>query len=345
MDNNDRAIGGQGDYPRRRVTMVDVGRLAGVSQVTVSRALSDPAKVLPETLTRIRDAIAITGFVPNAVAGALASSRSRLVSALIPSLNNITYTAVIKVFADSLRARDYQVLLSECGFEPADEEAMIARHLSRRPDAMLLTGITHTPQARRMLLASGIPVVEVWDMTESPIDACVGFSHGDAGRHVADFAVQAGYSRAAVVSAKDHRALRRQAAFSGRFAALRGAEVPTFLLRDLATLQGGREGLAALLGRHGPAIGVVFCSSDIIAQGVLLEAQARGLRVPDDVAVIGFGDQDFAAHLHPPLTSVRIDRGRIGQEAARALLDRLDEGGGEAVTIDLGFSITRRQSA
>lgn len=345
MDDSGRDTARQGEGPRRRVTMADVGRMAGVTQVTVSRALSDPAKVSPKTLARIRDAIALTGFVPNAVAGALASSRSRLVSALIPSLTNITYTAVIKVFADSLRAQDYQVLLSECGFDPADEEAMIARHLSRRPDAMLLTGITHTPLARKMLLGSGIPVVEVWDMTESPIDVCVGFSHAEAGRHVAEFAVQAGYARAAGVAANDHRALRRQASFTSRFEALTGVGVPTVTLRDHATIEGGRAALAELLDRHGPKIGVVFCSSDIIAQGILLEAQARGLRVPQDVAVIGFGDQDFAAHLEPSLSSVHVDRGRIGQDAAQALLDRLDGGAAGPVTIDLGFSITRRRSA
>jgi len=325
--------------------MADVGRMAGVTQVTVSRALSDPAKVSPATLARIRDAIALTGFVPNAVAGALASSRSKLVSALIPSLTNITYTAVIKVFADSLRAQDYQVLLSECGFDPADEEAMIARHLSRRPDAMLLTGITHTPQARKMLLGSGIPVVEVWDMTESPIDVCVGFSHAEAGRHVAEFAADAGYARAAGVAANDHRALRRQAAFASRFEVLTGAAVPTVTLRDHATIEGGRAALAELLDGHGPGIGVVFCSSDIIAQGILLEAQARGLRVPQDVAVIGFGDQDFAAHLEPSLTSVHVDRGRIGKDAAQALLHRLDGGTSDPLSIDLGFSISRRRSA
>ncbi|MBF9036758.1 substrate-binding domain-containing protein [Rhodobacterales bacterium HKCCE2091] len=324
--------------------MAAVGRMAGVSQVTVSRALSDPAKVSPETLARIEEAIAATGFVPNAVAGALASARSRLVSALIPSLTNITYTAFIKEFTERLRQADYQVLLSECGFDPAGEEETVARHLSRRPDAMLLTGISHSSRTRKMLLAAGIPVVEIWDMTESPIDVCVGFSHVEAGRAAADFALDAGYSTAACVAAPDLRALRRAAAFADRFSARSGAEVPTVNLTVQASLAGGRLGLARLLDEIDWTPGVVFCSSDMIAQGILVEAQARGLKVPRDVAVIGFGDQEIAAHLEPPLTSVRVDRGRMGQEAASALLDRIGSAPGNAASIDLGFEVIRRGS-
>ena len=152
---------------RPAVTMEMVGRIAGVSQVTVSRALSDPSKVSLATLKKVQDAIAVTGFVPNALAGALASRRSRLVSTLVPSITNITYSSMVKTFGEEMRAHGYQIMLSECGFDPEDEEAAIITHLSRRPDAMLLVGTRHTANARKVLLAAGIPVVEVWDITEN----------------------------------------------------------------------------------------------------------------------------------------------------------------------------------
>ncbi len=335
----------QGRAGGSRVTMAAVGRMAGVSQVTVSRALSDPSKVSPETLRRIREAIEATGFVPNAVAGALASSRSRLISALVPSITNITYTSFIKEFTDRVREHDYQVLLTEYGFDREDEETTISRHLSRRPDAMLLTGINHTAQARRILLGAGIPVVEIWELTDSPIDICVGFSHHGAGREVAEFAIEAGYHQAATVSANDERALRRAAAFAETFTRKGGARVEAVNLPAQASLAAGRAGLSELVGRIGGSPGVVFCSSDLIAQGILVEARARGYDVPGDIAVIGFGDQEFAAHLDPPLTTVRVDRSEMGRIAAGAMLDRLGPGGGGETIYDLGFEVVRRATA
>ena len=335
----------KGKAGHARVTMQAVGRMAGVSQVTVSRALSDPEKVSPETLRRIREAIEITGFVPNAVAGALASNRSKLISALVPSITNITYTAFIEEFSDRMREHGYQVLLSGYGFDQEEEQAAISSHLSRRPDAMLLTGINHTPPARRMLLGADIPVVEIWDLSESPIDLCVGFSHQDAGREVAEFAIGARYDHACCISANDDRALRRANAFAESFERKSGNTVGMVTLPSQASLAGGRKALAQLLKKPSEKLGVVFCSSDLIAQGVLIEAQTRGLRIPQDLAVIGFGDQDFAAHLEPALTSVRVDRAKMGQDAADALLDRIARRAIKQTTIDLGFSIIQRASA
>lgn len=330
---------------RPAVTMEMVGRIAGVSQVTVSRALSDPAKVSPATLKRIQDAIAATGFVPNALAGALASRRSRLVTTLVPSITNITYSSMVKTFSEEMRRHGYQIMLSECGFDPAEEEAAITTHLSRRPDAVMLVGTRHTANARKMLLAAAIPVVEVWDVTRTPIDLCVGFSHGEAGRAAARFAHEAGYRRAACVSAGDHRALRRKDAFAAEFAARSGTRVPEVCLESEASLGMGRAGLARLLDAGDFEAGVIFCSSDLIAHGIVTEACARGRAVPGDVAVIGFGDQAFASDVAPALTTVRVDRAALGACAAQAILDRLGGNPAAPEVIDIGFEIVRRASA
>ncbi|SFQ11238.1 LacI family DNA-binding transcriptional regulator [Tranquillimonas alkanivorans] len=330
---------------KSRVTMEAVGRLAGVSQVTVSRALSDPSKVSPKTLEKIREAIEVTGFVPNALAGALASSKSKLVTALVPSITNIVYSTMVNAFGEEMRREGYQILLSSTGVSLEEEEALIATHLSRRPDAVLLTGIHHSPQARKMLLGAGIPVVEVWDTTDSPIDLCVGFSHVAAGRAVADFAADAGYASAGTVSAGDERALRRKAAFADQFLRRTGSEVAQVDFDDAASLANGREGLRRLIDEQEFTRGVIFCSSDLLAHGVLIEAQARGLSTLRDIAVIGFGDQDFAPYTEPALTTVRVDRAALGFTAARALLDRFEGRNPPQPVTDLGFEIVRRRSA
>ena len=325
--------------------MTAVGRMAGVSQVTVSRALSDPSKVSKDTLNKILEAVEITGFVPNAIAGALASNRSNLVSALIPSLTNIVYSSFIKQFANQMRRHGYQILLSECGFDAKDEEAMIEAHLSRRPDAMILTGVYHTMRARKMLMGAAIPVVEAWDVTETPIDICVGFSHQGAGRSAADYANQAGYRHAACVTANDERALRRQNAFIDRFSSVTGTDVPTVVINSQASIEEGRNGLSKLLETIEFSGRVVFCSSDLIAHGIVIEAKSRGLRIAKDVAVIGFGDQDFAAHIDPALTTVHVDRENMGLVAAHALLRRFESDSTASQVTDMGFEIVARQSA
>lgn len=327
------------------VTMADVGRLAGVSQVTVSRALSDPSVVSAETLQRIQDAIRRTGYVPNALAGALASRKSNIISALVPSVTNIVYSSLLHAFSMIMRERGYQLMVAETGLDPAEEAAVIATHLSRRPDAMLLIGVHHTAAARRMLLSARIPVVEVWDVTETPIDCCVGFSHTEAASAVADFAHTKAYAWAATVTAGDERAIRRRDAFVKRFERLNGGSVTSVDFPDgPATLGRGREALATLLKTTRLPGGVIFCSSDQFAQGILVEAKARGMRVPEDIAVIGFGDQEFAAHTDPALTSVRVDRERLGRTAADALLTRFSNEGVRNPVINIGFEIAERDS-
>lgn len=327
------------------VTMADVGRLAGVSQVTVSRALSTPGKVSPETLRRIEVAIARTGYVPNAVAGALASNKSNLIAALVPSVTNIVYSSMLHAFSDIMWGHGYQIMLSETGFDLEREEKAIATHLSRRPDALLLTGTRHSAGARRMLLNAGIPVVEVWDISDTPIDCCVGFSHVGAGHAAADFALQSGYRHAATITASDERAVRRRDAFVSRFGKAKGTIVGGVDFSASATLGLGREALSQLLQQGLKPGTVIFCSSDQFAQGVLIEAMARGLSVPKEVAVIGFGDQEFAAMTEPALTSIRIDRQVLGKVAANALVDRFSAGLATTTLHDVGFEVIKRQSA
>lgn len=327
------------------VTMADIGRLAGVTQVTVSRALSAPEKVSAETLQRVRNAISQTGYVPNALAGALASSKSNLISALVPSITNVVYSSMLHAFSEIMRGHGYQILVSETGADAEREEQAIAAHLSRRPDAVLLTGVKHGPAVRRMLVNAAVPVVEIWDLTDTPIDCCVGFSHAETGHAAADFAIDAGYRHAATITAGDERARRRRDAFAARFGK-RSGSVPLAVNFDhSASLGAGRQALAQLL-EQGVGKGVViFCSSDQSAQGVLVEAQARGLSVPRDIAVIGFGDQEFAASTEPALTSIRIDRHVLGSVAANALVDRFAGAEAPETVHDIGFELIRRGSA
>ena len=325
------------------VTLEDVARLAGVSTITVSRALNYPDKVASKTLEKVNRAISQTGYVPNLLAGGLASRRTRLITAIVPSLANMVYAETIQYFSKPLRDAGYQVLLGESGYPEASEQTLVSAILSRRPDGILLTGVNHSADCRRLLLAAKIPLVETWDLTPSPLDVVVGFSHERLGAAVADFAVRKGYRRVATLSASDRRAKYREAALLGRLAELGIQEISCAEVPVPTDLRRGRNGLARLLDQ-GFTDGLVCCSSDTLAQGALIEARARGLLVPQELAIIGFGDQSFAADLYPALSTVRIDRPRMGELAANALIARIDGRPLDSPVIDVGFTIIERET-
>jgi LacI family transcriptional regulator, gluconate utilization system Gnt-I transcriptional repressor len=324
-------------------TLNDVAKLAGVSAITVSRALKTPSVVAPETLARIQDAVARTGYVPNLVAGGLASNRSGLVAALVPTIAGSVFLDTVQALTDAFDAAGFQLMLGQSGYGGIREDALINAIVGRRPDGIILTGILHSPIGRRRLLASNIPVVETWDLTPTPIDMLVGFSHENVGRDVADYLFAKGYRRPAMVTADDYRAGLRRTGFEVRMRALGVADIPARVVAAPTTLRHGREGLSELLASRAD-IDVVVCSSDVLAHGVLTESHARALAVPHQLAVMGFGDLAFASHTYPALTTVHIDGMAIGQQAARFIIDRIEGVDVGQRVRDMGFSIVERDS-
>ncbi|MTH79740.1 LacI family DNA-binding transcriptional regulator [Paracoccus aestuariivivens] len=321
--------------------MASIARLAGVTQPTVSRAFNHPEMLQPETLARIMEAVRQTGYVPNMVASSLVSRKTHLLAAIVPMLSNVVYTSFLRVFSARARDAGYQTMVFESGFSTEEEERLVEMALARRPDGILLTGVSHSKICRLRLKSAAIPVAEVWDLHDNPIDFCVGFSHSKGTQHVADYLLCKGYRRFAVISANDERALSREGIFG---AAISAAGLPAALCHHLpgpASIGEGRKAFASLLAQ-GFDKGAIFCSSDLIAHGVLVEASVRAIDVPGQIAVMGFGDQDFAAQIVPPLTTLNIDRALMGDEAARLLIDRIEGREPENRVVDLGFRIVER---
>jgi LacI family gluconate utilization system Gnt-I transcriptional repressor len=325
------------------VTLHDVAKLAGVAPITASRALNTPEQVSQEVRRKVSEAIARTGYVPNILAGGLASSRSRLVAAVVPTISGPVFLETVQSLTDALAESGYQLMLGQSGYVGSREDALLGAIIGRRPDGIVLTGIMHSAEGRRRLLGAGIPVVETWDLTPTPIDMLVGFSHVDVGRAVVEFLHRKGRRRLAVVAGDDDRATRRRQAFEAA-ARLRGlGDVAVVVVPAPTTLGSGRAALAELMGAS-RKLDAVFCSSDLLALGVMTEAQARGIAVPDRLAIVGFGDLAFAADLHPALTTVKINGAAIGRQAARFIVDRAEGRAVEQRVVDIGFSIVDRQT-
>ncbi|MGU7774268.1 LacI family DNA-binding transcriptional regulator [Burkholderia sp. MR1-5-21] len=329
------------------VTLIDVARVAGVAPMTVSRVLNRPELVRSDTQKKVLDAVRATGYVPNMLAGGLASNRSRLVAILLPTIANSIFADTVQAIMDGLASSGYQTLLGLTAYSTAREEALVEAILGRRPDGIVLAGTSHSKATVERLSKAKIPVVEIWDLTDKPIDMMIGFSHEQVGRDVARHLIANGYKRFGIVSVDDPRGLRRCESLK-RELVRHGIAAPAFeVLPAPATLQAGREGFGRMLASSSPEI--VVCSSDTLAQGVLAEAASRKLDVPRDIAVMGFGDLSTAAHVYPSLSTVRIDGTTIGMKTAEALLARFaadsqSEATRTTVRIDTGFTIIDRQS-
>jgi len=323
--------------------------MANVAPMTASRALNRPDAVSPEILQRVLEVVKRIGYVPNMLAGGLASKKSRLVAAVVPTITGSVFLEMVQALTETLAESGYQLMLGQSGYENSREDALLEAIIGRRPDGVVLTGTMRSEQGRRRLVASGIPVVETWDLSPSPIDMLVGFSHEKIGKSVAEYLYRRGKRVLAALSANDDRAVRRNKAFVDTVLALqpelaeKGVEVPAWIVPAPTTLGSGRAGLRGMLARN-PDIDAVFCSSDMMALGVLLEAHASGIKVPEQLAVIGLGDQLFAADTYPSLSTVRIDGTAIGSIAARNIICRSSGGHVREPVHDVGFVIVERGS-
>jgi LacI family gluconate utilization system Gnt-I transcriptional repressor len=324
-------------------TLADIAAEVGVTKITVSRALNAPDQLSPATLEKVLAAIKRSGYTPNLLAGSLSSNRSKLIVALVPSISGAMFTATMQNVAEHLQQHGYQLLIGQAGYDDAREDALLDAVIGRRPDGIILTGIVHSANARQKLRAARIPVVETWDLTSKPIDMLVGFSHPAIGKAAAEYLWQRGCRRPAVISPDDRRARLRAEAFIAFYAAKKIA-VPTVEAPAPTPMGDGRSGLTALLRDH-PRIDGVFCGSDNLALGALVEAKARGIAVPQQLKVIGYGDQSYGKDADPPLTSVRIDGAAIGRIAAEMLIARASGVMPKKKIVDIGFSIVERASA
>ena len=331
----------------RRATMADVAARAAVSAQTVSRVLRDPTCVMPETRDRILAAVKLLNYVPNLAASNLASSKSSLVGAIIPSISASVFSETIQGLSGGLLQAGFQLLLGHTDYSLETEERLIRAFLSRRPDALFIGGTKHTRGAVALLRDARIPIVESWDWLPRPLDSLVGFSNRNAAHAMVRHLVGAGWRRIAfvgIVNSGDYRAIERE---KGYLAAVKefGLDKPRSMRLDgyPPSMQTGVDALDKVLTEF-PDIDAIFFSSDVFAAGAMLECQRRGLLVPDQLAIAGFGNFNIAAQLNPSLTTVAVPAYEIGKQAAEYLLKRMGKEPVPPASIDVGFQVIPRKS-
>jgi LacI family gluconate utilization system Gnt-I transcriptional repressor len=333
--------------PIRRTLLRDVARRAGVSAMTVTRSLRQPDKVSDATRARVLTAVRDLGYTPDLNARGLASRKSGLVAAIVPLLTNSLIAEIVQGLGDTLRAEGYQLLIGASGFDARAEEALVREFLSRRVDAIYLTGTRRTPAAVRMLRGARLPIVEGGNLHPRRLDMEVGYSNVDAAAEITRllltrYAGSIGYIGA--LPRDNDRARDRRRGFEAACVRARRNVDPRHCVETKLDLVAGAQAMAKLLDAK-PRPRAVFCSADALAVGALFECQRRGIAVPRALAIAGFDDLDIAGQTLPALTTVRVPRYELGRHAGRLLCDRLAGRRMATRVIDVGYRLVERGSA
>jgi len=308
------------DY-HHNLTLRDVSEVSGVSEMTVSRVLRNRGEVSEKTRAKVLEAARRLGYVPNKIAGALATNRVNLVGVVIPSLSNMVFPEVMMGISNILDETPLQPVVGVTDYVPEKEERAIFEMLSWRPSGLIIAGLEHTEASIAMMRNSGVPIVEIMDVDGDPVDACVGISHHRAGRETAIEILKRGYRNIGFLGTKmplDHRARKR---FEGFNAVLQEQGI-TLAAEEYYSggsgLGKGREMTAAIL-KTAPELDFLYFSNDMIGAGGLLYCLDAGMNVPGDIGMAGFNGVELIEGLPKRLATMDSCRVEIGNIAAEII--------------------------
>jgi LacI family gluconate utilization system Gnt-I transcriptional repressor len=328
------------------MSMKEVAKLAGVSMMTVSRAMRTPDLVSAETLLSVRAVIDKVGYLPNRVAGSLSSKSTTLVALIVPNLRNALYAEMIQGISDVLQRHQYQLMISDSGYSLEEEEKLINAYAAQRVCGIILHNTKHTDRAVQLLKNTGIPCVETGNLRPSAIDMQVSYSNHSAGRAMAEHLVSLGYKRLGFASLPVKQSDRLRERRAGFFAGLRKAGIhiaPELILEVGPGLESGARALGQIVDTD-PQVDAVFFAGDVLAAGAIFECQRRKLKVPSRIAVAASDDNELMRNIIPSLTTVAFPRYQIGVKSAEMIVARSKGITPNQMRIDLGFEVIRRAS-
>jgi LacI family repressor for deo operon, udp, cdd, tsx, nupC, and nupG len=311
---------------QKSATIHDVARAAQVSTATVSRALSNPDLVSERTRAAVLDAIRATGYRVNQAARNLRMQRAGAVLVLVPNLGKPFYSGILAGISDGFAGTDYAVLITDTENNPLQEGALAGYFLDSRIDgAISLDG--HLPQAAlRQCEAEGVGgrIVFLCEWVEGEGFPVIAADNAEGARLAIRHLHALGHRKIAHVTGPEGNVLTaaRRAGMLGERARLGLPVREDWIIRGDFSLASGHEAARRILGMADRPT-AVFCSADMVAFGLIAGLQAGGLRVPEDISVVGFDDIEMSGSYVPALTTIRQDRPRLGRRAAEVLLARL----------------------
>ena len=313
----------------------DVAELAGFSPATVSRCLNAPDKVSAAARHKIESAIISLGYVPNAFGRALASHQTNIVGALVPSLSNAMFASGLQAFQETLAVHNLALVLATTGYD-LDEEARQVRNLiAQGVSSLLLIGKRRNPKTIDLIEQRGIPYVLSWCFDRQSPQTYVGFDNVLAAQNAAEQVLRFGHHHIGLICGEcknNDRALDRRKGFEAAVTASPTQARLAHMVETDYSLESGRIAFQQLIYKA-PETTAILCGNDVLAAGAIMGAREQGLRVPEDISVVGFDDIGLAKILSPALTTVRVPQLRMGQLAAEALIKmRTDQAAGTSGT-------------
>jgi len=343
---NNRTTAEKNKPERASITIDDVADLAGVSTMTVSRVLRDTGSVAEKTTNRVLHAMNELGYVPNRIASSLAAAKATQIAVIVPSLENTVFTEVLSGIDEALDTTPYQAIIGISHYRQDKELALIRSMLGWRPAGIIIAGRNHLPETKRLLKASGTPVVEVMALTRNPIDMCVGVNQHAAGATMAQHLIDKNYRRFAYIGSDhniDHAAQKRFAGFSSVIKKCDAAFEAVLTAPNVSGIGMGKALMEELLQRK-TAAQAVYCSNDSVAVGALLQCMEMGIKVPKNMAIASFSGLDIAAAMPVQITTVDSPRRKMGYTSAEMVLQTLS-GSKVKRVVDAGFKLVPGQSS
>ncbi|MGL5948351.1 MAG: LacI family DNA-binding transcriptional regulator [Aeromonas sp.] len=333
---------------KQAVKLDDVARAAHVSPSTVSLYIRQPERVSEKSGRKIARAIDELGYVHNKIASQFTAGRSTSMAVVVPSISNITFSRFVQHIEHQVSAAGYQLYIASHDHSMQKEEEQIRAILQWSPAAIALTGAKHSETAIRMLTHSGVPVVQTWQVgVDSPFRAQVGLDHQRIGFEVGSYLLRSGCQRLAFFASRFNDDVRAQQRYQGFCQALASAHLTPLLVEvpySENPYPSARETLIKTLLKERELDGI-FATNDVIATALLMEAISRGIRVPEQLSIIGFGDFPSSGYLAPvTLSTINPNIGGIADRTAAMLLAMAQSGQDSAEIVDVGFDLIPRQS-
>jgi len=323
---------------KKRPTLQDIADRVGVTKMTVSRCLRDPAQVSQTIREKVEQAVEELGYIPNRAPDILSNAKSNAIGVLVPSLTNQVFAEVIRGIESVTTPAGYQTMIAHYSYSEELEEQSIASLLSYNVDAIILSENVHTDKARKMLQTASIPVVEIMDSYSPRIEQAVGFDNTQAAKEMTKAMLAQGRKHIAYFAARmDERTRLKMEGYRQALEEVGKTEI-TLQTEDASSFTLGSKLLGEVLDKY-PYVDGIFCTNDDLAIGALYECQRRGISIPEQMAIAGFHGHDISQVMIPKLATVITPREEIGKVAATQLIERLKGNQDWSACIDLGYQI------
>ncbi|WP_233858454.1 LacI family DNA-binding transcriptional regulator [Paraburkholderia sp. HD33-4] len=312
--------------PSGSVSLHDVAKAVGCSPSTVSRALRTPEIVRDEVAQRIFAEVRRLGYTPNNAARALRSRRTRMIGAVLPTLEHAIYARLANSLENELARDGYSLIVTTSAFDARKESKQTQMMIERGAEGVVLVGDAHKKELYEFLQLRNVPYINTYVYSAGSGHPCVGFDNRRTATQIADYLLSLGHTEIAMITgiSTDNDRVRQRIEGVTQALTAHGLSLSAGRIVEAPyTIAAGRNGMRRLLGQsvHPTA---VICTSDILAFGCMSECAAAGISVPRDISIIGFDDLEFAPHLQPPLTTMQVPALEMGAQAGRYLIDVLE---------------------